>query len=154
MKPSYSIIVEGLFKKPGEVFVVTINKQERIALSLWRNPFRASRYVPPVGLEPTRPHGHQVLNLVCLPFHHGGICHRRSDAYSQRESNPYAIRHWNLNPACLPSSTIRACMCVMHLPYQGITGLVNLSSPIEILSGESRRTPGGTRTHMSQDAEF
>ena len=29
--------------------------------------------VPKVGLEPTRPRGHQILSLACLPFHHFGL---------------------------------------------------------------------------------
>ena len=28
--------------------------------------------VPEVGLEPTRPHGRQILSLVRLPFRHSG----------------------------------------------------------------------------------
>ena len=26
-----------------------------------------------VGVEPTRPNGHQLLKLACLPFHHPSV---------------------------------------------------------------------------------
>lgn len=33
----------------------------------------AYKLVPKEGFEPSRPEGHQALNLACLPFHHYGV---------------------------------------------------------------------------------
>ena len=38
-----------------------------------------------VGLEPTRPHGHKILSLARLPFHHTGIAWKNYQAAESPE---------------------------------------------------------------------
>ena len=63
------------------------------ALAIWAT----SPLVRMVGLEPTRPHGHQILSLARLPITtHPRVLSSRSD------SNRQASRHMFLRHACIP----------------------------------------------------
>ena len=44
-----------------------------LGIAIFVQLLRVKRKVPKVGLEPTHPHGYQILSLARLPFRHFGF---------------------------------------------------------------------------------